>query len=62
MIITYILTIFKRKNGKEPARFSDFFLYASPEQKKEIFREAAEKANKEQRDTFLRSRFETKIG
>ncbi|MCG2700768.1 hypothetical protein L6267_01205 [Candidatus Parcubacteria bacterium] len=49
-------TKYKEKSGK----FSDFFLYTSDNEKKEILREAARKANEEQRDVFMKSRLKAK--
>ena len=41
----------EKKNGA----FADFFLTASEGEQKKVITEAAQKANKEQRDLFLRS-------
>ncbi|MBU3925464.1 hypothetical protein KJ854_06080 [Patescibacteria group bacterium] len=49
-------TKYKEKSGK----FSDFFLHTSDNEKKEILREAARKANEEQRDVFMKSRLKAK--
>jgi hypothetical protein len=42
-------------SGGRPAGFSDFLINASPEEKKQVFKEAAEKANEEQRRTFKKA-------
>lgn len=54
-----LLNLFK-KNGKKlkPGRFSDFFLHASEKEKKEVLKEAAYKANQDQRELFTGSHFE----
>jgi len=49
-------TKYKEKSG----RFSDFFLHTPDNEKKEILREAACKANEEQRDVYLKSRLKAK--
>lgn len=49
-------TKYKEKSGK----FSDFFLHTSDNEKKEILKEAAYKANEEQRDVYLKSRLKAK--
>lgn len=46
----------KTKKKEKPSLFSEFFLHASPERKKEVFMEAARRANKAQREVFERSR------
>ena len=51
-----IFTSKKTNETKDSGRFSDFFLYAPPEKKIEVFREAAEQANKDQREIFKQSR------
>lgn len=51
MKLSNFFTIFNReKNTKKPGRFASFFLHASLEKKKEIFQEAARKANEDQRE------------
>lgn len=50
-------TKYKEKSGK----FSDFFLHTSDNKKKEILKEAAYKANEEQRDVYLKSRLKAKL-
>ena len=51
-----ILSFLKRATkSAKPSGFSDFFLHASEEKKKEVFREAARKANEEQREVFQKS-------
>lgn len=56
-----LINFFKR-NGKKTksGRFSDFFLYATEKEKKEVLKEAARKANKDQRELFSSSRLKTK--
>lgn len=57
MKFTNFSAIFKKnKNIKESGKFADFFLHAPIEKKIEVFREAAQKANKDQRETFERSK------
>ena len=51
----------KTEQINKPGRFSDFFLHASEKEKEEILREAARKANEEQREVFMRSRLKTEI-
>ena len=53
-----------RKTGQKatPSRFSDFFLHAPEGKREEVLKEAARRANKEQRETFIRSRLKTKAG
>lgn len=56
-----IFNFFKKDEKKRPSgRFSDFFLNASEDEKKVVFKEAARRANEEQRQVFLKSRFKTK--
>lgn len=60
--------VFTRRKGDnedythnvKTGNFSDFFLRASDEDKKQVFIEAARKANEEQRDVFLKSQLKTK--
>lgn len=60
MKIKHFLGIFRKKEGaKEPGRFSDFFLHTPVEKKIEVFKEAARRANEEQRETFRQSRLKT---
>ena len=35
--------------------FSSFFLYASPDEKKKVFMDAARRANQDQRETFRKA-------
>lgn len=53
-----------KKNGKKAksGRFSDFFLHATEKKKKEVLKEAARKANEDQRELFSSSRLKTKVG
>lgn len=46
----------KVKQKEKSGKFSDFFLHASDNEKKEILKKAAYKANEEQRDVYLKSR------
>jgi hypothetical protein len=50
----------KDKEVATSSRFSDFFLYASDSKKEEVFREAARRANEDQRRVFEQSRLKTK--
>jgi hypothetical protein len=53
--------LFRKKGSKEgPGLFSEFFLYASEEEKEKVFREAARRANEEQRRVFMKSHLKTK--
>ena len=52
----------KNKPPKEPGRFSEFFLHASEKEQERIFKEAAHKANEEQREVFIKSSLKTKTG
>lgn len=53
-------TVEKVLNKEKSGKFSDFFLHTSDNEKKEILREAAYKANEEQRDIYLKSRLKVK--
>lgn len=56
-----LLNLFKKtKETREASRFSDFFLHASEKDKERVFREAARRANEEQREVFERSRLKAK--
>lgn len=51
-----LINLFKKTEIKEkPGRFSDFFLHASEHKKEQILKEAAKRANEEQREVFMRS-------
>jgi len=50
-----ILNIFKEADTKKSGHFSDFFLHASIEKKRKVFTEAAQRANKDQREVIKRS-------
>lgn len=51
-----LLNLFRKTEQKEkPGKFSDFFLHAPEKKKEEVLREAARKANEEQREVFMRS-------
>ena len=57
------LNLFRKSEQKgKPGRFSDFFLHAPERKKEEILKEAARKANEEQREVFLKSHLKTKNG
>jgi hypothetical protein len=57
-----LLDLFKKtKEIKKPSKFSNFFLHASENKKEEVFKEAARKANEEQREVFARSLLKVKI-
>jgi len=54
-----LFNLFRKTEQKEkPGRFSEFFLHAS--EKEKIFKEAARKANEEQREVFTRHHYKTK--
>ena len=58
-----LFNLFKKTEQKEKSgRFSDFFLHAPEKKKEEILKEAARKANEEQREIFMKSHFRTRIG
>lgn len=59
-----ILLDFFRKAEKieKPGRFSDFFLHAPEKEKEAVLREAARKANEEQRKVFTESQFKIRNG
>lgn len=52
----------KAEKIEKPGRFSDFFLHAPENKKEEILKEAARRANEEQREVFERSRWKAKTG
>lgn len=52
----------KTEKTEKSGRFSDFFLHASESKKEEIFKEAARRANEQQREIFERSRLKVKAG
>lgn len=56
-----IVSKIKRFFGRDSEGFSDFFLRASPQEKKQVFRRAAERANEEQRKVYEESDLEMKI-
>lgn len=53
---------FFKKNSKKAksGRFSDFLLHASEKEKQDVLKEAARKANEDQRELFSSSRLKTK--
>ena len=56
-----LFNIFRKSEEKDKSgRFSDFFLNASESKKEKVFKEAARRANEEQREVFERSRLKTK--
>jgi len=55
-----IFKINKEERKESFHGFSDFFLHASEERKKEVIKEAAERANEEQMEIFNRSRIKIK--
>lgn len=58
-----LLNLFKKADKIEkPGRFSDFFLHAPEKKREEVLREAARKANEEQKEVFMRSRLKAKTG
>ena len=58
-----LFNLFRKTEQKEKlGRFSDFFLHAPERRKEEILKEAAHKANEEQREVFLKSHLKTKNG
>lgn len=51
-----LLKLFRKIEQKEkPGRFSDFFLHASADKKREVLKEAAQQSNAEQREVFRRA-------
>lgn len=52
----------KTKQGEKSGRFSEFFLHAPEKKKQEVLREAAHKANEEQKEVFLKSRLKANTG
>ena len=58
-----LFNLFRKTEQKEkPGRFSDFFLHAPERMKEETLKEAAHKANEEQRELFLKYYLKTKNG
>ena len=58
-----LLNLFKKTEQNEKSgRFSDFFLHAPEKKKEEVLREAARKANEEQREIFMKSNLKMKVG
>lgn len=56
-----LLNLFRKTEQKEqPGRFSDFFLNAPEKEKEEVLKEAARRANEEQREVFTKSQCKTK--
>jgi TRAP-type C4-dicarboxylate transport system substrate-binding protein len=59
-----LLNLFKKSEKTQAAekigKFSEFFLRASDEEQKQIFAEAARKANEEQREMLAESQLKTK--
>lgn len=55
----FLTSLFKARKHKPEAKyggFSDFLLRASQEEKITVFKEAAHKANEEQRAVFMKAR------
>ncbi|PIR89324.1 MAG: hypothetical protein COU07_00285 [Candidatus Harrisonbacteria bacterium CG10_big_fil_rev_8_21_14_0_10_40_38] len=56
-----LFNLFRKTEQKEKSgKFSDFFLHASERRKEEILKEAAHKANEEQRKVFPKSHLKTR--
>lgn len=59
-----LLHLFKKspkiQTSEKSGRFSEFFLRASDEDKKQIFIKAAHRANEEQREVFSEAQMKTK--
>ena len=56
-----LFNFFREKQKRDaPSRFSDFFLHASEAKKAEVFKEAARRANEDQKKIFEQSRLKTK--
>ncbi len=57
-----LLNFFRETKYKEKSgRFSDFFLHTSDNEKKEVLKEAARRANEEQREVFMKARLKEKV-
>lgn len=50
----------KKENKPKSSKFSDFFRYASEEQKIKVFTEAARRANEDQREVYRKAQLKTK--
>lgn len=58
-----LFNLFRKTKQKEKSgSFSDFFLHASEKKKEAVLREAARKANEEQKEVFLKSHLKAKTG
>lgn len=56
-----LLNLFRKAEKTEkPSRFSDFFLHTPEKEKEKVLREAARKANEEQRGIFAKSHLKAK--
>lgn len=55
------LNAFKEADTKESGHFSDFFLRETMEKKREVFTEAARRANKDQREVLERANLGLKV-
>ena len=60
MLMKLLNLFIKNKTKERSGRFSEFFLHASEKEKEKIFKEAARKANEEQREVFTRHHYKTK--
>ena len=58
-----LLHFFRKKPAiQKSSRFSEFFWHASEEEKDRVFKEAARRANEEQRRIFEESRLKARAG
>ena len=56
-----LFNLFRKTEQKEkPGRFSEFFLHAPERRKEEVLKDAARKANEEQREVFMKHHYKTK--
>lgn len=57
-----LIDLFKKSGKKaKPGRFSDFFLNATEKEQKEVLKEAARKANEDQRELISSSHLKRKL-
>ena len=57
-------SIFKGKETEGPEKYkglSDFFMHASPDEKKKVFTEAARRANEDQMKIFKQAQLTTEV-
>lgn len=59
-LMHFIKNIFKKTNEK-PGTFSEFLLHASVEQKTKVFKEAARRANEDQRKILEEAKLRTRV-